>query len=132
MMIVTIAFSSIYWQNLVERCAMPTYEFLCNDTNQTFEVHFPTYADYDPASITSPFTGSRNVTRLISSVALHLTGGKLDALINGDEEMLQALEHADPQTLGRNLREIASETGEDMGSDFDDMVDRLESGQLDD
>lgn len=108
---------------------MPTYEFLCNDTQQIFEVYFRTYAEYDPTTVVSPFTGSHDVTRLISSIALNITGGHLDALIHGDEGMLNELENADPETLGRALREIAAETGDDMGSEFNEIVDRLESGQ---
>lgn len=108
---------------------MPTYEFLCNDTQQIFEVYFRTYAEYDPTTVVSPFTGSHDVTRLISPIALNITGGHLDALIHGDEGMLNELENADPETLGRALREIAAETGDDMGSEFNEIVDRLESGQ---
>ncbi len=108
---------------------MPTYEFLCNDTDQVFEVAFRSYAEYDPALVRSPFTGSPNVTRLISSVALNIAAGHLNALLQGDEQTLSELEQADPETLGRALRQIAAETGEDMGSEFNDIVGRLESGQ---
>ncbi|KAB2906403.1 MAG: zinc ribbon domain-containing protein [Anaerolineae bacterium] len=108
---------------------MPTYEFLCNDTGQTFEVNFRTYAEYDPTAVRSPFTGSHNVTRLISTVAISTSGGHLDALLQGDEQVLDTLENADPSTLGRTLRQMALETGEDMGSEFNEIVDRLESGQ---
>ncbi|MBZ0306805.1 MAG: zinc ribbon domain-containing protein [Anaerolineae bacterium] len=108
---------------------MPTYEFLCNDTGQVFEVYFRTFADYDPTEVCSPFTGSSNVTRLISSVALSLSGSHLDALLQGDEQTLSGLENADPTALGHALRQMAAETGEDMGSEFDEIVGRLESGQ---
>lgn len=108
---------------------MPTYEFRCNDTGKRFEVTFKTIADYDPAQVRSPFTHSANVTRLIRRVAIKKGGGHLNALMNGDERMLSDLENADPQMLGRSLRDMADESGEDMGSEFHEIVDRLEAGQ---
>ena len=34
----------------------------------------------------------------------------------------------DPQTLGRMMRKMSQELGEDMGAEFDEVVDRLEKG----
>ena len=107
---------------------MHRYDFRCNDTGKKFEVHFKTYAEYDPSQVRSPFTGSSNVTRLIGKIAIK-KGGSLSSLMDGDESALDDLENADPATLGRALREMADETGEDMGAEFGDIVERLESGQ---
>lgn len=106
---------------------MPTYEFRCNDTGKRFEVEFKTIAEYDPTSVCSPFTGSPHVTRLIRKVALK-KGGALSSLMGGDESSMPDLENADPETLGRALREMADESGEDMGSEFHEIVGRLEAG----
>lgn len=35
----------------------------------------------------------------------------------------------DPQSLGRMIRSMSEETGEDLGPEFTEVVDRLESGQ---
>jgi hypothetical protein len=35
----------------------------------------------------------------------------------------------DPQSLGRMMRQMSSQMGEDMGPEFHEVVDRLESGQ---
>jgi Flp pilus assembly protein TadB len=35
----------------------------------------------------------------------------------------------DPQTLGKMIRSMSKETGEDLGPEFNEVVDRLESGQ---
>ncbi len=45
-----------------------------------------------------------------------------------DPSSLEGLED-DPQALGRMMRKMSSEMGEDMGPEFDEMVDRLEKGQ---
>jgi len=41
---------------------------------------------------------------------------------------LEAMEN-DPQELGRMMRKMGSEMGEDLPPEFDDVVDRLEAGQ---
>jgi predicted nucleic acid-binding Zn ribbon protein len=108
---------------------MPTYEFLCNTTGKRFEVTFKSIDDYSAAEITSPYTGSTDVTRIIDRVGVMRGGVNFEALMNGDEQAIQAMEDADPQTMGRALRALAEETGEDMGSEFHDVVSRLEAGQ---
>jgi hypothetical protein len=110
---------------------VPIYEFRCNDTGKPFEITFKSIADYEACQITSPFSGSTNVTRIIRRVTLAKAGSTLsmDALMSGDEHALDALENADPATLGRSLRAMAEESGEDMGGDFNDVVSRLEAGQ---
>jgi len=45
-----------------------------------------------------------------------------------DPEQLAGLED-DPQTLGKMMRRMSRELGEDMGPEFDEVVDRLEKGQ---
>ena len=109
---------------------MPTYEFRCNDTGKLFEVSFKSVADYEASHITSPFSGSDNVTRIIRRVAVSKSGSvaSMDALMGGDESALHALENADPATLGRSLRAMAEESGEDMGGEFNEVVNRLEAG----
>lgn len=45
-----------------------------------------------------------------------------------DPNLLDGLDD-DPQTLGKMMREMSRELGEDMGPEFDEVVDRLEKGQ---
>lgn len=45
-----------------------------------------------------------------------------------DPSRLEALED-DPVALGRMMRQMGSEMGEDLPPEFDDVVDRLEAGQ---
>lgn len=51
---------------------------------------------------------------------------RLDSL--ADPGILDGLDD-DPQTLGKMMREMSRELGEDMGAEFDEVVDRLEKGQ---
>lgn len=108
---------------------VPVYEFRCDDTGKRFEVSFKTVGDYATAHITSPYTGSEHVTRLIRRVAVMQGKPNLQGLIDGDERTIQTMEEADPATMGRILRGMADESGQTFGNEFHDVVDRLESGQ---
>jgi hypothetical protein len=45
-----------------------------------------------------------------------------------DPSNLEGLED-DPKALGSMMRQMSSEMGEEMGPEFDEVIDRLESGQ---
>ena len=46
-----------------------------------------------------------------------------------DESALDDLADADPATLGRYMRRMGDEVGEDLGEEFNEVVDRLERGE---
>ena len=48
--------------------------------------------------------------------------------LEGDMGNLEGLEN-DPKALGRMMRKMGKESGEDLPPEFDDVVGRLESGQ---
>jgi hypothetical protein len=43
--------------------------------------------------------------------------------------MLGDLDEDDPKSIARWMRKMSSEVGEDLPQEFDEVVDRLESGQ---
>ena len=45
------------------------------------------------------------------------------------DSMLAGLDEEDPRSLGRFMRKMSTEMGEDMGPEFDEVVKRLEKGQ---
>ena len=111
---------------------MPAYDFRCNGCKRKLMLHYKTYEEYDNATHTCPHCGSTDLTRLISRVAV--TKSLTSRLFSGgygedDDAALSDLDHADPRTLGRVLREMNAEVGEDMGGEFEDIVGRLESGE---
>ncbi len=109
---------------------MPTYEYRCNDTGRHFEISYKTYADFDDAVPRSPYTGSTYVTRIIRRVAIARSSSiQLDRIESGDLNALAELENADPQTLGRVMRHFGGQLEDDLGTEFDEVVERLESGQ---
>src|SRR5690606_41114093 len=70
------------------------------------------------------------LTRLISRVAIKKS--PLARMMSGgweDDDAFDDLEDADPRTMAHVLREMSAEVGEDMGPEFDEVVDRLERGE---
>jgi hypothetical protein len=43
--------------------------------------------------------------------------------------MMSGLDEEDPRSLGRFMRKMSQEMGEDMGDEFNEVVGRLESGE---
>ena len=109
---------------------MPVYEFRCNDCGRKVALRYATVAEYSEATPACPRCRSTNLTRLISRVAIK--SSPLSRLLSGDvddDTAFDDLENADPATLGRMLREMGDEVGEDMGPEFEEVVSRLERGE---
>ena len=98
---------------------MPTYEYRCTHCNHKFEI-FLTYQEYETASVTCPQCGQAEPERIIKPVRIaRAEKARLDAL--SDPAQLEGLDD-DPQTLGRMMRRMSTELGEDMGAEFDEVV----------
>jgi putative FmdB family regulatory protein len=105
---------------------MPTYQFRCKDCNRRFEV-FMTYSEYGTRPVNCTHCASKNVERRIGRIRIGRSEeSRLENL--ADPSKLEGLED-DPRALGRMMREMSGEMGEDMGPEFDEVIDRLESGQ---
>ena len=52
---------------------------------------------------------------------------RLDAL--SDPSALSGVDENDPKSMARWMRKMSSEMGEELGSEFNEVVDRLESGE---
>jgi hypothetical protein len=46
-----------------------------------------------------------------------------------DASMLDGLDEDDPKSIARVMRRMSQEAGEELGPEFDEVVDRLEAGQ---
>ncbi len=104
---------------------MPGYEYRCLDCHKRFEI-FLTYAEYGTKEIICPKCGSQRVQRRIGRVRFARSdASRLESLAaSGDMDGLDE----DPRALGRMMRQMSSEIGEDMGAEFDEVVGRLEAG----
>ncbi len=105
---------------------MPIYEYICPNCGRRARIRM-SYAEYDRADPACPHCGSTGMKRRVGRVALARSEGtKLDDLMAGDS--LHGLED-DPRAMGRFMRQMSQEFGEDMGDEFDEVVGRLESGE---
>ena len=108
---------------------MPTYDFICQDCKKRFDV-FMTYSEYGTKPVTCSHCGSENTRRRMTRVRIAKSEeGRLESLGDfSDPSALAGLED-DPQALGRMMRKMGNELGEEMPPEFDEVVDRLEKGQ---
>ena len=105
---------------------MPTYDFICLDCRQRFEL-FMSYSEYGLKPVACSYCGSDNIRRRVPRVrVLKSDEQRLESL--GDPSMLDGIDD-DPVALGRMMRKMGSELGEDLPPEFGDVVDRLEAGQ---
>jgi putative FmdB family regulatory protein len=105
---------------------MPTYEYRCIDCNHKFEIIL-SYQEYESAIPKCPECGSPHPERIIKPVRIARSDGdRMESF--ADPAQLANLDE-DPKTLGKMMRQMSSELGEDMGAEFNEVVDRLEKGQ---
>jgi putative FmdB family regulatory protein len=105
---------------------MPNYEYRCTDCKHIFEI-FLTYQEYGTQTVGCPKCESSQLKRIIKPV--RVTRSEQDRLESlADPEQLAGLDD-DPQALGKMMRQMSQELGEDMGPEFNEVVDRLEKGQ---
>ncbi|MCO5188911.1 MAG: zinc ribbon domain-containing protein [Anaerolineae bacterium] len=106
---------------------MPTYEFRCETCGRASRLFF-TYAEYDDATPQCAHCGSMQLRRRIGRITIAKSeDARMDALL--DDPMLDSIDEDDPRALGRFMRKMSAETGEDLGEEFGEVVDRLEKGQ---
>lgn len=106
---------------------MPTYDFICNNCNQRFDA-FLTFAEYGKKKAKCAHCGSKNVRRRMTKVRIAKSEeGRMDAMAD-DFSGFEGLED-DPKAMGRMMRKMGKEMGEELPAEFDEVVDRLESGQ---
>ena len=109
---------------------MPAYEYNCLDCKRRFEI-FMSYAEYGHKDINCTHCGSANIQKRLSRIRIAKSeDSRMEDLAGNfdDPAALAGLEE-DPQALGRMMRKMSHEMGEDLGPEFDEVVDRLEKGQ---
>lgn len=106
---------------------MPTYDFICNACSKRFDV-FLTFSEYGVKAVQCAHCGSDDVRRRMTKVRIAKSmDSRMDSM-EGDLSSLDGIED-DPRALGKMMRKMGSEMGEDLPAEFDEVVDRLEAGQ---
>jgi putative FmdB family regulatory protein len=105
---------------------MPTYDFRCKACGKRFDV-FLSFNEYEKAEIKCSFCGSTDIQRKIGRIRVARSNdSRADEL--SDPSMLESMGQ-DPESMGRMMRKMSSETGEPMPPEFDEVVGRLEKGE---
>ena len=115
---------------------MPIFEYRCQQCNARVSVLYRSLAQVDHSKALCTRCGSAKLTRLMSRVRV-LRGtdasdsalgpqGDVDSALLGEMENLN---ENDPRALGRFMRKMAAETGEDLGPEFGEVIGRLEKGE---
>ena len=100
---------------------MPFYDYRCQSCNKFIRLQF-SYSEYGKVQPSCPHCGSQHVKRHISRVALAKSeDGRLENLMSGD---LAGIDENDTRSLGKFMRKMGQETGEDLGDEFNEVVNR--------
>lgn len=106
---------------------MPGYEYGCRDCRKRVVV-YQSYEDYGRVPVQCPKCGGENLKRLISRVRIARSE---DAHIESmaDPDSWGDIDENDPRSMARFMRKMGREMGEELPAEFDEVVDRLESGE---
>lgn len=106
---------------------MPTYDFVCNSCQKRFDV-FLTYAEYGRKAVHCAHCDSADVRRRMTKVRIaKKEEDRLESMADDFSDLDGLAE--DPKSLGRMMKKMGREMGEELPAEFDEVVDRLEAGQ---
>ena len=107
---------------------MPIYEYRCLDCRRRFSQFLRSFSATASFQPVCTHCRSNNVRRLVSRV--NTIGAEREESDQGaDPASLGDIDENDPRSMGRWMRRMGAESGEDLGPEFNDIVGRLESGQ---
>lgn len=107
---------------------MPNYDFRCKECGRAFSLFYGSYAEREKATPICPQCQSSNLSHVIRRISFMTPEeSRMERL--ADPSRLAGLDENDPRSMGRLMREMASEAGEDLGPEFGEVVDRLEAGE---
>ncbi len=109
---------------------MPVYEYRCNGCGRKAALFYKTYKDYDRATATHaqtcPHCGSRDLTRLISRVAIQKGDHNYAAM--SSDQMLSVLEGGDSREVGRMMHDLGQDQAVTDPA-FGEITNRLMKGE---
>lgn len=109
---------------------MPRYGYHCQNCGKKFRI-FMSYEEYGAREVACPFCESTELKRLIDRIRfLRSEDSRLEDMESmfSNPDALDGLED-NPREMGRLIRKMSEEMGEDLGPEFDEVVNRLEKGQ---
>jgi len=106
---------------------VPIYEYRCNGCGR--RVSLFQRSIQSEAAAACPRCSSRDLARLSSRVAVvRSEESRMDGLAS--DAGMADLDERDPRSLARWARRMGREMGEELGPEFDEVVERLEAGEM--
>ena len=106
---------------------MPIYEYRCGNCKRRVSIFFRSFsAATNPRC---PNCDSTNLSRLVSRVAqVKSEDARLEAM--SDPSNFGDVDENDPKSVARFMRKMGDQMGgEELGPEFNEMVERMESGE---
>ena len=105
---------------------MPIYEYVCLDCGRKFTLFKLNIVEKDEDRC--PYCGSTNIKKLVSRVRFVMSEDeRLEKL--ADPSNWSGLDENDPKSIAKFMKKMGNELGEDLGPEFEEVVDRLEKGE---
>ncbi len=106
---------------------MPIYEYRCADCKRRVSIFFRSFSATGDARC--PNCGGEHLSRLVSRVsAIKSEDARLEAM--SDPSNFGDVDENDPKSMARFMRKMGDQVGgEELGPEFNEMVDRLEAGE---
>ncbi len=106
---------------------MPVYEFRCQSCQNKVGVRM-NYADYGKKQPVCPVCKSKKLTRSIGRVRIAKSEDRrLEDL--SDPAFMGDVDENDPKSIGRAMKKMGKEMGEDLPPEFEEITSRLEAGE---
>ena len=110
---------------------MPIYEYRCAQCGRRSQHLFLTFSAAAAAAPACPYCRGTELRRLVSRFAtLKSEDARLEDL--ADPGSLGDIDENDPRSVARWARKLGQQMGEDLPPEFDEMVDRMEHGEMPD
>ena len=107
---------------------MPTYDFRCPDCQSRFGV-FMSYAEYGTKKVVCPTCGKARAQRVIGRIRIAKSDNRRMEDMSDPSAFLGDVDENDPRSLGRAMKKMGQQMGEDLPPEFSEITERLESGE---
>lgn len=108
---------------------MPIYEYRCTHCGRYHQELVRSLATYEVPAC--PRCGATSLRKLVSRFAVVRSDDAHLADL-GDDVAMAEVDERDPRSVARWARKMGDTMGEDLGPEFDEMVDRMEAGEMQD
>jgi len=107
---------------------LPIYEYRCQECKRRVTVFWRNFSEAETGQAVCSHCQGTHLVRLVSRVrVIRSEESRLDNM--SDFSDLPDIDENDPAAMGRWMRKMSNEIGEDLGPEFDEVVGRLESGE---